>query len=115
VLRIVALLHFPLKATAGLHHPIIEPVRYANRLGFINLCTALVIALAFGEKIPDSEILSCLEEEDASAFSFGSSLRWKQWEVSLEELWAYRKLVPITIGSCSLEEPDADLVRLFGR
>jgi hypothetical protein len=114
VLRVVALMQLPLKATAGLHHPILEPSRYDNVHGFLNLAVALMLTLAHGEKIPDSALHACLSEEDPAAFTFGKTLRWRTWEISLEDIRAFRRLLPFSIGSCSLEEPDADLVRLFG-
>jgi len=114
VLRLVAALKIPLKATAGLHHPILEADRYGNVLGFLNLKSALLLAAVYGEKISDSELLECLSESGPAAYSFENLFRWRNWEVDLVEISTAQKLLPLTIGSCSLEEPDADLVRLFG-
>jgi len=114
VLRLVTALEIPLKATAGLHHPILEPERYGNVLGFLNLKSALMLVAVYGEKISDSELLKCLSESSPAAYSFENLFRWRNWEVDLVKISTAQKLLPLTIGSCSLEEPDADLVRLFG-
>ncbi len=104
----------PLKATAGLHHPILEPDRYANALGFLNLTCALILARSLGETFSQRRALECLETREAADYSFSGGLRWRDLSLDLAALRDAKESSPFSIGSCSLSEPDADLVRLFG-
>lgn len=104
----------PFKATAGLHHPLIESDRYKNTLGFIGLAAALRLQRKLGpEKFPEAAMLACLQETDPGSFSFEEGLKWKDSSMTLEELRDAVLSQPFGIGSCSLSEPDADLTRLF--
>lgn len=108
-------LKIPFKATAGLHHPIPEPGRYGNPLGFLNLAAALRLEKALGPgRFGPKEVLACLQASDAGDFSFDGSLRWRGFEAPAGELAAAIRDLPFSVGSCSVEEPDADLCRLFG-
>ena len=102
------------KATAGLHHPIIETQRYGNNLGFVNLATALFLLRAEVE-LETKDILSVLNCADASEFSFSDqSMSWREFSISATMLDELKNEHHFSIGSCSLHEPDEDLVRLFG-
>ena len=105
-------LHF--KATAGLHHPIIERARYHNELGFLNLAAALAFKRHFGSAFEDRDVLACLTCEQASAYSFQNGLHWNQHVISENQIELLRQNFHFSIGSCSLHEPDQDLLRLFG-
>ncbi len=102
-----------LKATAGLHHPIIEKDRYQNSLGFLNLSVALYLKRALGSEFPAIEVLNCLFASSLEHFNFGQNLAWKEYQIPLEQLRSLKEQFPFSIGSCSLHEPDQDLARLF--
>lgn len=120
--RVASFLHacaageVPFKATAGLHHPIRaeQPLTYepspprAVMHGFVNVFLAAVAAGA-GDAGPD-ELTAMLEEREPGAFVFtdaGASWRGRQW--SLDEIVRTRASFALSIGSCSFEEPVADL------
>lgn len=104
-----------LKATAGLHHPIIEKSRFDNSLGFLNLAVALFLARASELKhFGLSDIQECLLNQDPQSFTFGETFGWKDFKINLEELSRLKSRFSFSIGSCSIHEPDEDLNRLFG-
>ena len=93
----------PFKATAGLHHPI----RNAPMHGFINLFLAAALAWRGEDPLPT------LEEPSAAAFHFGSdAVTWHGHTFSAAELREVRERFAISFGSCSFEEPIADLKAL---
>ncbi len=103
-----------LKATAGMHHPILEE-RYRNDLGFLNTVTALLLRRRPGSTFSVEEVERCLTTSDPSLYTVGAELfSWDGWDLSASEIAAQKERYRFTIGSCSLHEPDADLVRLFG-
>ncbi len=94
----------PFKATAGLHHPMgsREPLMH----GFLNVFLAAAFAW-FGE---DELIPDMLKEEDPKAFQFvGDVLHWRDYGLSTEQIQAARRDFAHSFGSCSFEEPIADL------
>lgn len=101
-----------LKATGGMHHPIIEQERYKNNLGFLNFATAVVMRRAIKD-LDVTTIQRCLDERDPKAFAFNQGLRWDDFSIPVEELQKIKDTYRMSIGSCSLREPDEDLVRLF--
>lgn len=97
------------KATAGLHHPLrcVRPLTYEPNAptglmhGFINVFLAAAM-------LDDAEAI--LEERDASAFAFDDDgATWRDRRVSTEALASLRRDFAISFGSCSFEEPIADL------
>lgn len=106
--------NLPFKATAGLHHPIVEAERYGNSLGFLNLAAALRLQKILGpERFPAAQVEDCLGEADPAAFRFDGSLSWRGAVAGERHLAEAVRAVPFSIGSCSLQEPDEDLSRLF--
>jgi len=100
----------PIKFTAGLHHPL----RHADaslgvkQHGFLNVFAAGILADAQG--LSTQDILRIIEEEDAKAFHFGEDLvSWRDRSVSAREIDAARLGFVTSFGSCSFEEPVADL------
>ena len=90
-------LHVPFKATAGLHHPL----RSNTMHGFINVFMAAAI--------PDRAEEVLLEHE----FSFDDDgATWRDVRVSTDGIAKMRKTFAISFGSCSFEEPIADLKEL---
>jgi hypothetical protein len=109
----VAALGSPFKATAGLHHPLVEPARYQNTLGFVGLAAALRLRQALGDAVPLDHVQHCVAEQDPAAFSFDGELSWRGHAITLDALRQAKRDLPFTIGSCSLREPDEDLARLW--
>jgi hypothetical protein len=111
-IRICAMHGVPFKATAGLHHPVrcMHPLTYdadathATMHGFVNV----FMAAAFPH---DAERI--LPEEDPRAFRFEDDAAWwRDHAVTTEHLAAVRREFAISFGSCSFEEPVADLQEL---
>jgi hypothetical protein len=100
------------KATAGLHHPIrcIKPLTYEANAptgtmhGFVNVFMAAALL---------RQAQAILMETDALAFEFGDdAASWRGHSVRTEDLRRIRKEFAISFGSCSFEEPVADLKEL---
>ena len=102
----------PFKATAGLHHPVVE-AQYGNALGFVGLAAAVRFRQVLGEGFPLDAVQQCVAEAQPRAFGFDKALRWRGYEVETGRLREAVRELPFTIGSCSLGEPDEDLARLF--
>lgn len=96
----------PFKATQGLHHPVPRP---GFPHGFLGLLAAFRLRQARGPGF--LEALACLAEEDLQAFSLRDGISWRGKGVDAATL---ARLPAFAIGSCSLEEPDDDLMAAFG-
>ncbi len=102
----------PFKATAGLHHPVrcVKPLTYdacaprGTMHGFINVFLAAAL-------LPQAE--SILTEDDPHAFTFeDDAAAWRGHAVRTEDLARLRREFAISFGSCSFDEPIADLKEL---
>jgi hypothetical protein len=111
-IHVCAMHAVPFKATAGLHHPVrcVRALTYdadsprATMHGFINV----FMAAAFPH---DAERI--LVEEDPRAFRFEDDAAWwRDHAVTTEHLAAVRREFAISFGSCSFEEPVAELKEL---
>lgn len=100
------------KATAGLHHPLrcIKPLTYEPNAatgkmhGFVNV----FLAAAMTDRAEE-----ILREEDPGAFSFDDErVTWRDHAVSTPQLAEMRQNFALSFGSCSFEEPIADLQEL---
>jgi hypothetical protein len=92
----------------------VEPGRHGNALGFVNLAAAFPLQYALGpDRFGSAEVEVCLGETDPGAFDFSGGLAWRDFATGSELLTGAIRAVPFNIGSCSLHEPDQDLVRLF--
>lgn len=106
-------LQTPLKFTAGLHHP---TPRYdagvrARMHGFLNVFLAGILAHTLHLDAPD--ILAIVEEHDARHFHFSNEfVGWSQAEATISEVQYARRGAAISFGSCSFDEPRADLREL---
>ncbi|MEO5818658.1 MAG: hypothetical protein ABIT20_25545 [Gemmatimonadaceae bacterium] len=117
-LRACADRNLPFKATAGLHHPLRSRYRltYApdapigDMFGFLNV----FLAAAFASKgLPETQLLSLVEERDPSALEFRSdAIRWRDEVIDLQRLADIRTSFAIAFGSCSFREPIDDLHQL---
>lgn len=97
------------KATAGLHHPLrcVKPLTYAadapagTMHGFLNVFLAAAL-LDHADEV--------LAEEDPRAFTFEDDAAvWRGHRAGTDALRAMRREFAISFGSCSFEEPIADL------
>jgi hypothetical protein len=118
----------PLKATAGLHHPLrsVRPLTYepdsrAERMhGFLNLFTAAAIAWSAaraGRDTGRTTLATCLADGERANWQFDEdALTWsgedEPTRMDMEALRAMRTEFALSFGSCSFEEPLADLHEL---
>lgn len=106
----------PLKATAGLHHPVRaeNPLTYEDQPpravmhGFLNVF--LGGALLAASEVNETELVEVLEETDAGAFAFDDDgAVWRDRRVSTGRIAEIRGGFLAGFGSCSFEEPVGDL------
>jgi hypothetical protein len=111
----------PFKATAGLHHPLrgryrltYEPdARSATMHGFVNLVLAATLLQTGRGGALEAEIL--LDAGDPAQFSFADSrLCWGGRAFSTADIASARQALLRSIGSCSFDEPAAELRQVFG-
>ncbi len=101
----------PFKATAGLHHPCRHMATDVGcmQFGFLNVFAAGVL-LWDDDSMSEKEIMEVLLEERAAAFEFGpTGLTWKKRFMRFDQIAAARERFAHSFGSCSFEEPLADL------
>jgi len=96
------------KATQGLH----ECYSHGNDYGFINLFASLAFSFSLGQGgFTSKNIEDCLKSP-GSAFSFTKeSLRWGEFQLSAEQIETARRVHRATFGSCSLDEPEASILK----
>lgn len=103
-----------IKATQGLHHPFrhVDSGLGCAVHGFVNLFAAAVLARS--HRLDAAGIAGVLADEDPGSFVFtDSGFGWRGHAASLEALAAARRFGVTSFGSCSVDEPLADL-RAFG-
>lgn len=114
-----AAVRLPFKATAGLHHPLRGEYRLTyeeaspsgTMHGFLNVFLAAAF-LRHGE-IDEAGARELLAESRPGAFAWsGAGLVWSGARLSAEAIAEARKSFALSYGSCSFEEPIADLRRL---
>jgi hypothetical protein len=106
-------LDLPFKATAGLHHPFRheDPATGFTHHGFINVITAAVLARALGLEADD--VTDILNEHDPDAFTVSDTdVRWRSQAATPEQVADARSQFSMGYGSCSFDEPTADLEHL---
>lgn len=106
----------PFKATAGLHHPVRcrRPLTYepdapiGMMYGFLNLFLAAAFAR---EGFQPGVVNAVLEDERAENFAFedGGVVWRREHPVGTAQIKYLREKGAISFGSCSFEEPIADL------
>lgn len=102
-----------LKCTAGLHHPIrhFDHSLKTKMHGFFNVFGGAM--LGYAHDFSDEQMQKVIKEEDREQFIFtDSGFRWKDYEVSTEEIKELRDVALTSFGSCSFDEPREDLQRL---
>jgi hypothetical protein len=106
----------PFKATAGLHHafrsdhPLAGDQRHRQVAmhGFLNLFVAA--GLAYADRVGTDLLEKVLDERSGAAFAFdqtGVSVHGRR--LTCEDLATTRRRFAISYGSCSLDEPIAEL------
>jgi hypothetical protein len=108
----------PVKATAGLHHALAGryPLTYdagsdsAPMYGFLNIAAAAALIMTGAG---EHDVLPLLREGSPDAFQFDDRhVMWNGRAVSLDDLTTTREALFRSFGTCSLEEPIAELKRL---
>ena len=111
-----AALGVPFKATAGLHHLVrgvyslsYEPDAACCRMhGFLNVLMAATFAHSGMAGVED--LISILEEQSPTAFYFDTAgVVWRDWRIAAEQIRNARTNLAVAFGSCSFEEPVAEL------
>lgn len=106
----------PIKATAGLHHAVRaeHPLTYepgcakGTMHGFLNVFVAATLVHAL--RIDAATVERVLLETDPKAFVFDDfELRWGKFHVDLEMIEQARENFALSYGSCSFDEPVAEL------
>lgn len=109
----------PLKATAGLHHPLQGQYRLTSQAdsasatmhGFLNVL--LLAALAYQSRIRCDEAVAILEERSHHSFQFtDTTISWREHSLTSSEIEHSRQQFFHSFGSCSIQEPIADLDHL---
>ncbi len=115
-LATAARLGVTLKATAGLHHPLHGEYRLTyeeeSPLGTMHGFLNLFLAAGFLKEgvIDQGEAVELLGERSASVFDFdGGEIRWRGHAMTAEALERVRHGFATSYGSCSFQEPLADL------
>jgi hypothetical protein len=108
--------NLPFKATAGLHHPVrcFKPLTYEKDApeGMMNGFLNVFLAVAFMKMAyKRSLIRELLQDEWGESFIFDNfGVLWRQeYFLSVSQLAELRRKNIISFGSCSFEEPIADL------
>jgi hypothetical protein len=110
-LKVCRAAEVPFKATAGLHHPCRHLATDVGcmQFGFLNVFVAGCM-LWNDDRMDEKEIEQILVEERASAFEFGpSGLSWRKRSLRFDEIAEARERFAHSFGSCSFDEPLADL------
>lgn len=106
------------KASAGLHHPVRSVQKFTYELdspsgvmhGFINVFLAAALLRSGGSV---DQAVALLEETSAHAFRFAEQdASWLTHRLSHAQLEETRRQFALSVGSCSFEEPLADLRKL---
>jgi hypothetical protein len=100
----------PFKATAGLHHPLprFDAAVKARMHGFINVF--LAGALMHARDLTAEEIHPLLEDDRPQHFAFNNKgASWRTLRATTKEIAAAREDFVLSFGSCSFDEPRADL------
>jgi hypothetical protein len=81
-------------------------------MGFLNVAAAVMLKRAVKDSLSESSLAQILTNSSYQSFSWRNGLRFGDLAISLEQLTAAKNLAHFSIGSCSLHEPDADLLSI---
>ena len=110
-LKVCRAAEVPFKATAGLHHPCRHMATDVGcmQFGFLNMFVAGCM-LWNDDAMSEKELEEILVEENGRAFEFGpTGLAWRRRFLKFDEIATARERFAHSFGSCSFEEPLADL------
>ncbi|MEY4118349.1 MAG: hypothetical protein RLZZ116_1677 [Planctomycetota bacterium] len=110
-LKVCRAAEVPFKATAGLHHPCRHMATDVGcmQFGFLNMFVAGCM-LWNDDAMSEKELEEILVEENARAFEFGpTGLAWRRRFLKFDDIATARERFAHSFGSCSFEEPLADL------
>ena len=119
--RVAAFIHacaasdVPFKATAGLHHPVRaeQDLTYEDNPpravmhGYLNVFIGA--SLARVKRLDAGKITEILEETDPAAFRLEDLVAWRDWTIDRTQFARCRESFCLSYGSCSFDEPLADL------
>lgn len=100
----------PMKATAGLHHPIrrYDESVQTHMHGFLNLFGGGI--LAHVHNLDQTAVQTILKDENSAAFTFSDdTFAWQHLSATTEQITHLRTTALISYGSCSFDEPRQDL------
>jgi hypothetical protein len=101
------------KATAGLHHPRghwDESLQVWHH-GFLNVFGAGLLAST--NPLTEADLVAILADREAQHFRFTEDcFSWKGWSCTADQIADYRAGAATSFGSCSFEEPCADLIAM---
>lgn len=109
----------PIKATAGLHHPVravqaltYEPASPTGMMhGFLNVF--LGAALLHQNRLTVKQLVEMLQDQNADSIRFtDTTASWRDKSISTSELQEARENFAICFGSCSFDDPTNDLAKL---
>ncbi len=101
-----------MKATAGLHHPFrhTDPETGFTQHGFLNVLAAAALA---SQGLDSETLTEVLADKDPASFSIDrSGVAWRGHKVGHTALDEMRSNLFVGYGSCSFDEPVADLTEL---
>lgn len=103
----------PVKATAGLHHPVRHHNADAGMVmhGFLNVFGAGILAAA--HDLEEAQVLEIVADSDPGNFLFTRrAFAWRNLRVSADDIRTARRDRVLSFGSCSFDEPREDLRRM---
>lgn len=110
-LKVCRAAEVPFKATAGLHHPCRHHAADVGckQFGFLNVFVAGCL-LWSDDRMDEAEIEALLVEERPAAFEFSpTGMGWRGRFLRFDEIAEARERFAHGFGSCSFDEPLADL------
>jgi len=99
-----------LKVTGGLHHPIVDAARHNYPMGFVNVAAAVMLRRSLGPLVSETALTRLLTNSSWNSLGFENGLQFESYSASFEQIIAAKRHSHFSIGSCSLHEPDADLL-----
>ena len=114
-IRLCAEARVQFKATAGMHHALrgSYPYTYApdSETGMMNGFLNVMLAMAFARfDLSEIELRELLAEKSPDAFIFeDEGVQWRRHRLTLKQLELARQQIGLAFGSCSFEEPLAEL------
>ncbi len=103
----------PFKVTGGFHHPVVEPGIHEYPMGFLNLAAAVLLRRALGERAAERQLARLLANDSIGEIGLADDLSFGELSISAAQARSARDMAHFSVGSCSISEPDRDLLRLL--